>query len=439
VIRALRGAVQLQLYLAVCVAPLLFALLGERPAGRPFLVELSVALGFVGLAVLGLQVVVTSRVKDLAGPYGMDVVLAFHRQMSTVGFAMVLAHPLLLLATEIDVVALLDLRTAPWRARFGVLAILAMTALVVTSVWRERLRIPYEWWKVAHGVLAVVVVGAGLLHVLLVGHHVASPWKVALWAVMTVALLSTLIWARIVQPVLMLRRPWEVAAVEPEGADTWTMRLRPVGHDGLRFQPGQFAWLVVDGSPFSVHEHPFSISSSAERTDEITFSIKELGDWTSQVGQIEPGTVAYVDGPYGGFSPDRGEGPGFLMVAGGIGITPILSSLRTFADRGEARPVTLIYGGSDLDDLAFLDELRALGDVLDLTVVPVPETPPPGWEGESGYVDADLLDRHLPRAQRDRWQVFVCGPPPMLDAVEHALDDLGLPPSHVHAERFQLA
>jgi predicted ferric reductase len=439
VIRALRGVVQLQLYLAVCLAPLVFALLGDRPPGRPFLVELSVALGFVGLAILGLQVVVTSRVKDLAGPYGMDVVIAFHRQMSTVGFALILAHPTLLLFTDIDVVALLDVRTAPWRARFGVLAVVAMLVLVVTSVWRERLRIPYETWKVAHGVLAVVVVGAGLGHVVLVGHHVADPWKQALWAVMSAALLGALGWVRIVQPILTFRKPWEVTSVDADGDGTWTVRLRPVGHDGLRFQPGQFAWLIVGGTPFATEEHPFSFSSSAEERPEVCFTIKELGDWTSEVGEIEPGTRAYVDGPHGSFSPDRAEGPGFALIAGGVGITPILSILRTFRDRHEARPVVVVYGGSTMEELVFLDEIREIGEELDLTLVPVPEDPPPGWAGESGFVDADLLDRHLPHDHRDRWQVFVCGPPPMLDAVERALDGLGVPADHVHAERFQLA
>jgi predicted ferric reductase len=436
----LRGFLQLQLYVLVCVAPLLFALLGDRPPGREFIVELSVALGFVGLAVLGLQLVVTTRIKDLAGPYGMDVVIQFHRQMSGVGFAMVLAHPILLITTDRYDASLLNPFARDAQQWFGLAAVIALLVVVVSSLWRERLRLGYETWKVAHGVLAVLVVATALIHVQIVGYYVDTLWKQVLWVAMSAALLSAIGWVRLVKPVLMMRHPWEVAEVVDEGAGSWTLRLRPVGHAGVRFQPGQFAWLVVGGSTFSVQEHPFSFSSSAERgSEEVTFTIKELGDWTSQVGAIEPGTRAYVDGPYGAFSPDRAEGPGFLLAAGGIGVTPVLSILRTFADRDERRPVVVLYGGSDLDDLVFLDEMRAMGDRLALEVVPVPEEPPQGWEGESGFVDRDMLARHLPTRGVERWQCFVCGPPPMIDAVEDALEGLGVPPDHIHAERFEFA
>jgi ferredoxin-NADP reductase len=126
-------------------------------------------------------------------------------------------------------------------------------------------------------------------------------------------------------------------------------------------------------------------------------------------------------------------------VAGGIGVTPVLSILRTFADRNERRRIVLFYGGPTMDELAFLDELRDLESRLALEVVPVPENPPDGWEGESGFVDADLLARHLPDHGVQRWQCFVCGPPPMIDAVETALESIGVPPDHIHAERFEFA
>jgi predicted ferric reductase len=435
----LRGFLQLQFYVLVCVAPLLFALLGDRPPGREFLVELSVAFGFVGLAVLGLQLVVTTRIKDLAGPYGMDVVIQFHRQMSLVGFAMVLAHPALLIATELYDLTLLNPIERDAQQWFGLAAVVCLLVVVVSSLWRERLRLNYEVWKVLHGVLAVAIVATALVHVQIVGYYVDTLWKQLLWIAMSAALVSAIAWVRLVKPVLMMRHPWEVVEVAEEGAESWTLRLRAVGHEGVRFQPGQFAWIVINGSPFSVHEHPFSFASSAEKGDEVCFTIKELGDWTSQVNEIEPGSRAYVDGPYGAFSPDRAEGAGFVLVAGGIGVTPVLSILRTFADRDERRRIVLFYGGPTMDELAFLDELRDLESRLALEVVPVPENPPDGWEGESGFVDADLLARHLPDHGVQRWQCFVCGPPPMIDAVETALESIGVPPDHIHAERFEFA
>ncbi|GGI08829.1 ferredoxin reductase family protein [Egicoccus halophilus] len=436
----LRGFLWIQLYVLVSVVPLAFALLGETPPGRDFVTELSVALGFVGLAMLGLQFAITARFGSVAAPFGMDVVIRFHRLISLVAFAFVLAHPILLFVTDPATLELLRFWDAPWRARFGLASVVLLVALVVTSVYRTRLGLSYEVWKVAHGVLAVAIVATALLHVQLVGYYVATVWKQVLWVLMSAALVGVLGWVRIVKPVLQLRQPWEVVSVEPERGDAWTVTLRPVGHDGLRALPGQYAWLIVDGTPFSAEEHPYSLSGSTEREDgHVSFTIKALGDWSAQAGDIEPGTRAYVDGPYGVFSPDRNEAPGFLFVAGGVGITPFLGILQTMADRGDRRPITLVHAGPTLDELIGLEHVESLRDQLDLELVLVLEEPPDGWEGETGLPDADLLDRVAPDRQRTRWQYFVCGPPPMLDAVEEALEQHGVPMEQIQIERFDLA
>jgi predicted ferric reductase len=435
----LRGILWIQLYLLVSVAPLVFALLGETPEGRDFLTELSVALGFVGLSMLGLQFVITARFGNVAAPYGMDVVIRFHRGISLAAFGFVLAHPILLFVTDPATLGLLRFWDAPWRARFGLFSLAALVAIVVTSVRREQLRLSYEAWKVAHGVLAVLIVATALLHVQLVGHYVSTVWKQLLWVAMSAALVGVLGYVRIVAPLRQFRRPWEVVSVEPAGGDAWHLTVRPVGHPGITALPGQYAWLVVGAGPFSVEEHPFSISNDAEHPEGwVRFTIKELGDWSSTVGDLEPGTRAYVDGPYGSFSPDRAEAPGFVFVAGGVGITPVLGILHTLAARRDRRPLTVVHADRSVDDLTGSDELAALQEDLDLEVVTVLEDPPEGWTGETGLPDADLLDRVAPDRQRERFQYFVCGPPPMLDAVEASLEERGVPVENIQVERFAL-
>jgi predicted ferric reductase len=436
----LRGILWVQLYLLVSVAPLVFALLGDTPEGRDFLTELSVALGFVGLSMLGLQFVLTARFGNVAAPYGMDVVIRFHRGISLAAFGFVLAHPVLLFVTDPATLELLRFWDAPWRARFGLFSLVALVAIVVTSLRREALRLRYEVWKVAHGVLAVLVVATALLHVQLVGHYVSTAWKQLLWVAMSAALIGVLGYVRIVAPIRQFRRPWEVVSVEPAGGDAWHLTLRPVGHPGIRALPGQYAWLVVGAGPFSVEEHPFSISSDVEHPEGwLRFTIKELGDWSATVGGFAPGTRAYVDGPYGAFSPDRAEAPGFVFVAGGVGITPVLGILHTLAARGDRRPLTVVHADRSVDDLTGSDELAALQEDLDLEVVTVLEDPPEGWTAETGLPDADLLDRVAPDRQRERFQYFVCGPPPMLDAVEASLEERGVPIENIQVERFALA
>jgi predicted ferric reductase len=433
-----RAIVWIGLYVAVGIAPLVLALLGDRPPGRDLITDVSVGLGFVGLSLMGLQFVLIGRFQAVAGAFGDDAVIGFHRHMGSVAFVMILAHPVLLFLTDTPMGRLLNPVTAPWRARFAVAATVLLIALVATSVWRKRLRIRYEVWQVLHGVLSIAVVGLALAHIQMVGHYVNEPWKQMLWTLMSLAFVGLLGWVRVVRPIIRLGRPWEVAQVRSERGGAWTIKLRPIGHAGISFQPGQFGWIIVGRSPFATTQHPFSFSSSAEVGDgTVEMTIKAAGDFTSTIGDVTVGTKAWVDGPHGVFTPDRNEGPGFVLIGGGVGITPLMSILRTMADRDDRRPVLLVVGNPKLEEATFLEEIDALTGRLDLRIVHVLQHPDPSWTGETGFIDAELLRRHLP-PRAERQQYFVCGPPPMLDALEAALgDELGIPIDHIHTERFE--
>jgi ferredoxin-NADP reductase len=99
--------------------------------------------------------------------------------------------------------------------------------------------------------------------------------------------------------------------------------------------------------------------------------------------------------------------------------------------------VLLFYANRDWDGVAFREELEDLKQRLDLTVVHVLEQPPEDWTGETGYLTAEILSRHLPPGHR-RFQFFICGPDPMMDAAEAALVELGVPAERVHTERFDM-
>lgn len=120
-----------------------------------------------------------------------------------------------------------------------------------------------------------------------------------------------------------------------------------------------------------------------------------------------------------------------------MGIAGLISMLRTLADRRDVRPVVLVYANGEWDGVAFREELEELKDRLALTAVHVLTRPPDGWTGETGFVTAELLERHLPPGYR-RFQFFICGPDPMMDAAEAALVGLGVPPERVHTERFNM-
>jgi predicted ferric reductase len=431
---AVRAVFWVMAYLGAVVAPLIFAAIGGSDPGHDFWTNFSVALGFVGLAMMGLEFVLVARFRPVAAPFGQDGLLQFHQQIGYVGLTFVLVH--FAISAKWKSLTLQNAITAPALVWFGMVAVLVLAVLVATSAWRQRLGLSYEQWHVAHTVLAVVLIVGALGHVYFVDEYVSTLWKQVLWGLMSAAFVALLVWVRLIKPRAMRDRPWRLERVGSERGQTTTLALKPPEGAGFRFDPGQFAWFGFGRSPFSLTMHPFSFSSSAER-DEVEIAVKALGDFSSRVHELDPGTTVYVDGPHGVFSIDQDEGPGFGFIAGGVGISGLISMLRTMADRDDVRPALLVYANRDWEGVAFRDELRRLEDRLDLTVVHALERPPHDWTGETGYLSAEMLSRHLPHGYR-RFQFFICGPGPMMDAAETALLELGVPAERVHTERFDM-
>jgi predicted ferric reductase len=414
---------------------LFILLIGPSPKGQGFWTEFSVAIGFAGMAIMGMQFLLTARFRHIAAPYGLDIIYHFHRQISWVAFALVVAHPIIIFWERPEMIRLLNVFEAPWRARLAVTSVTCLVAMIVMSIWRKKLNLNYEAWRILHGVFAVLVIGTAMAHIAMWGNYVGTPWKLAFWVLLTAFWIGSLLYVRVWKPLMMLRRPYRVALVRPEGGDAWTLAFEPEGHPGFRFQPGQFAWVSLWNGPYGMREHPFSFSSSAEHGGRVTMTIKNLGDFTSTIKDVQVGQRAYLDGPYGAFSVDRNRSPGYVLIAVGVGITPMMSTLRTFADRGNEQPLLLIYGSKTWEDVIFRDELDDLKSRLNLNVVHVLSSPPEGWQGERGRITKPMLERILP-ADRNSRDYFICGPDAMMDAVERALTELDVSLAYIHSERY---
>jgi predicted ferric reductase len=433
----LAGTFWIGVYLFLTLAPLFVLLVGPTPGGSGFWWDLSVALGFAGTAMMGVMFVLTARFKRASAPFGIDLIYYFHRQIALVALGFIITHPAIIFIAEPQLLFILRPAFIPWHLLAGIGSLAALLVLMAASLWRKPLKIDYDGWRLWHFLLATLALLLAIAHIVGVAHYVTAPWKFLLWTAITLSCMGLLLYARLLRPFRLLRRPYLVEELRPERGDAWTLVLRPDGHRGLSFQAGQFAWLSIWDSPFALKEHPFSFSGSAEQPGQLEFTIKELGDFTRRIRHITPGQRVCVDGPYGAFCVDRHPAPRQVFIAAGIGIAPVMSMLRTLADRQDGRPLLLIYAYHTWERLTFREELERLQEGLNLRVVTILWEPPEGWHGETGLVSEELLSRHLPAA-RDDLECYICGPVPMIDLTERALHRLGVPLAKIHSELFDL-
>ncbi|HUO91928.1 MAG TPA: ferredoxin reductase family protein [Rhizomicrobium sp.] len=431
------GIVWFAVYVIGLLLPMIAAVLFHpSDVVRPFLPTLGIAFGFLAYPLMICEFGLVGRIRSISVLYGNDVLVYFHKYMGLAALLFVVIHGVL--ASHGDL-AYFNPFSGASMTRYGAGSFWLLLALALTSLYRRQIRLPYASWMTSHYALALAIVALGLTHVLAVRGFSSSGVVRAVMITYFIGFLVPVFRYRVWEYFRMLATPWEVIQNRDEGGRVYTLVAKPVGHPGFEFDPGQFVWLAT-GPPITAEQHPISISSSAELGPDrrIELSIRSLGDWSGKrVPKVSAGSSVYVNGPFGGMSTDREPGQGFVLIAGGIGITPLRSIILTMKDRGDLRPVLLLYAANTIDDMVYRQELEALQQKMNLKLVLVLMEPPAGWTGERGNIDAALLRRYLP-AQFMRFQYFICGPERMMDAMEEYLVALGIPRSRVHSERFDV-
>lgn len=427
-------------YIAFCGAALLLAL-GRTVAPFDIWEKVAAALGLVGLAAMAVQFVTSGRFETVSGRLGIDKIMAFHKQAAIWVLLALVLHPFLyVLPTWLDNPQLGTERLVAYLTlphyRSGVVALGALLLLIVSSILRDRLPWPYEAWRLSHILLALVAVIGGLHHAVSAGrfsmHGLLNLYWLALGAgaIAVILVLHGWRWWK------LRRRPWRLESVTRLADRMWELDIQPEPKTPpKRYHAGQFVWMTEGSRRAPIFDHPFSIADSPRRPG-LSLIIKEAGDFTRTVGSLPPGTPIGIDGPYGEFTIESHDCDSVLLLAGGVGIAPIMGLLRDLAARGDARPVRLAYAAGTPENFACLDEIEAARTKLDLRTMLVSEDDGPGWQGLVGRLDRDRLDELLEGLDRKRTVAFICGPGPMVTGVSDTLLDLGMPMENIVYERF---
>lgn len=393
---------------------------------------------FVGMhaAVLLLfQLLLVARLPWLDRRIGMDRLTVWHRWVGFTLLWTILSHALLVVLgyARLDKASMIKTFFALAGVPASLLGMCAAATIVVVaavSTRQVRRRLRYETWHALH-LLVYLALGLAFVHQLLeTTTFKSSAFAVVYWWALWLFAFGSLVTCRIIMPVWRnAYHRFEVAAVVPESDNVVSVHVTGRNLDKLPARAGQFCIWRFPGHNHWWLANPFSLSAAPDgRTLRLT--AKAVGSTSAGLRNVPVGSRAYVEGPYGAFTSLHRTRPGVLLIAGGVGITPIRALLE---EEDSAGDVVVLYRVRSENDAVLADEVRQLvadrGGRLNLLTGHTGEGTPPFAPDGLRAVVPDITDR----------DVYVCGPPGMTLAVLSALRELQVPARQVHSERFGLA
>ncbi|MGW3940006.1 ferredoxin reductase family protein [Streptomyces phaeochromogenes] len=389
-------------------------------------------LGLYGALLMAFQLLLVARLPWLDRRIGMDRLTSWHRW---VGFGLLwtlLGHAVFITFGYADssgmdpVSQLVDLAETVEGVLRAVVALVLILVIGGVSARYARRRLAYETWHFIHLYTYLAVVLAFTHQVAVGTSFTASSFATAYWYGVWGVALGAVALGRLVLPLWRnMRHQLRVSAVVPESDDVVSIYMTGRDLDRLPARAGQFfLWRFLTKDRWW-QANPFSLSAAPDgRTLRLT--AKTAGDGTAGLRHLKVGTRVFAEGPYGAFTAMHRTRPESVLIAGGVGVTPI----RALLEEVEGHAVVIYRVSTDRDAVLF-DELRELAQAkgAELHLVSGPVSPDKLAPHELVRLVPDIGDR----------DVFLCGPPPMMNAVLGSLRELNVPKQQIHFERFSLA
>lgn len=382
------------------------------------------------------QLLLIGRMPIIKQAFGMGEELNLHRWNGYAAILLLLAHIIL---TTVGYALTVHVNIWHQFVDFiinyeGILAAtvgsVLMIGLVVLSVAIVRRQLKYETWYLVHlsSYLAIIL---GFSHQLSTGSDLLKqPGFVIYWWALYIITAALVVGFRFVQPLIV---SWwqdfrvERVVAEAKGINSIYVSGRHLDH--FKFVPGQFAiWHFLAG-PTWWQGHPFSLSGQPGQPG-LRLTVKTSGDYTRSLPRIKPGTRVIVEGPFGNFTSARLQGTKALLIAGGIGLTPLISMLGQLTATGA--DIVMIYAAQIEADIALRAELEAYVKAQAMKLHYIIEDPT--YPGLTGRLDRAKLRKLV--ADLETREVFLCGPIPMMAAVTEHLVAEGVAPDHIYTEKF---
>lgn len=393
------------------------------------------ACGLTSTYLLLVQLLLVGRIPALDRMYGIDKMTRWHKLNGHISFDLALLHAYFAvmgrsLANQTSVgQAWNGVITLPFMVH-AVIGTLLMTLAIATSIKNARRKIGFNRWHFVH-LWTYLGVALSFGHQILGPDTLGRPGAQAyLWA-LYITTFGLLGYFRLAVPVInTFRHQLRVAKVVEEGPGVTSLYMKGLRLSELQAKPGQFCWWRFMTPRDWLEAHPFSIST-APNDKYVRITVKSLGDFSSRISQIPVGTWVTFEGPFGGFTPDRRTKYRTLLIAGGVGITPIRSLLEGLPTA--PGDITVIYRADKVEDAVLLHELEELASqrhaILHIVLGSRSDYPADRQPMSPQHLRGLVPDI----AHRD---VFICASPGMTAAVRGTLKSMGLRNQQVHHETF---
>ncbi len=392
------------------------------------------ALGLVAAVLMLSQVALAARVPLIERAIGHDSAIAVHTQLGKAAIIAMAVHAgvILLMSAHYANVAWWDqaitMFTSQWylamaQIALGLFAIVFATALVIV---RRRWR--YETWHAVH-LITYVAVATAIPHQFLEGSTFREGGiATVFWLVLYVAVFGSLIFFRMIRPLRRWRRHGlRVAEVAAQGDSYTSVRVAGDDLERLGVQPGQFfLWRFIDSQRWR-SAHPFTVSEVSP--DGLRLTAKAVGDGSRELATVAVGTRVLIEGPFGVFTRSSRNCRGAVLVAAGIGITPIRALLADWTETDG--PVAVIVRVRSRDDAPLLDEVETIATAKRVSLTVIEGSRDEGW-GATGHA-ARLVEIVPDVAERD---IYVCGPAAWAQRVIDDAVASGAARQNVHREVF---
>ncbi|KKS46516.1 hypothetical protein A3J20_05145 [Candidatus Gottesmanbacteria bacterium RIFCSPLOWO2_02_FULL_42_29] len=381
-----------------------------------------------GMVLFSLNLILGSRWKFLEDLFGgMNRVYIAHHLIGGLTLILLIFHPLFLglsfLTVSLNRAALFFLPGENWAINLGIGALLLLMALLILTFYVE---LPYEIWRFTHKFLGIAFF-LGSLHALFIESDISRDTILRNYFMVIIAAgTGAYVFRSLLGKFFIPRHRYLLKKINPLPGQITELEMEPV-KESMSYLPGQFIFVNFISAKVKNEKHPFSITSPPSER-ELKLTVKSLGDFTGNLKLLDTGDAAEIEGPYGRFSYLNFTNRNQIWVAGGIGITPFLSMARTLYRLDFS--ICLFYSAAEQSEAVFLEELLGIAAQNPNFVVYTIFTK------TQGRLSAEIIQATV--GDLANFEIFICGPPPMMISLKRQLKRLGVSKDRIHSEEFQL-